>query len=178
MMEKTTIIHHMMRLQATTWACVALLLCPAWQAFSEVPADQSHTLKIPGVADVMIPADSGYITDTRAAATPEGPLIIHIREAHTNYEGQQHLATILEHLVKRYGLQLILVEGGEGDADLSYLRSQGSRAARKELAEEYLKAGQLSGEEYFEIVSDYPMTLWGVDDQTLYDAHVELFLGV
>ncbi len=147
-------------------------------------ASQSATLTANqsfSVPRLVLPRDLGHVSHVlppTSSTAPSSKLLILIQDAHVNYDAQQRLAKILDRLASTYGVRLILVEGGEGDADLSYLRYQGSRAAQKELAEEYLKAGQLSGEEYFEIVSDYPMMLWGVEDQRLYDAHIELFLGV
>ncbi|MBI3020873.1 MAG: hypothetical protein HYY59_02590 [Candidatus Omnitrophica bacterium] len=131
-------------------------------------------------ADVFIPPEIGSIAQVYEAPTadPSAKLLIVIQDTHVNYEAQKHLADILDWLVSRYGIRLILVEGGEGDVSLSHLRSRGSRAVRQQVAEERLRSGFLSGEEYLDIVSDDPLILWGVDDPTLYDAHLKVFLDV
>ena len=128
--------------------------------------------------DIVIPSSVGYVVDTQPGSSSHAtsPIIIHIQEAHANYGAQQHIVTILRQLVEEYGLKLILVEGGQGDVGLSYLRHYGTPAHRNEVAEKYLKAGLISAEEYLDIVSDYPLTLWGVEEQGLYDQNVEVFL--
>lgn len=102
--------------------------------------------------------------------------IVHIQEAHTNYEAQQHLVGILKRLIEQHGLELILVEGGEGDVSLAYLRHYGPPDNRRQVAEKYLKLGIISAEEYLDIASDYPLILWGVERKDLYQEHVKTFL--
>ncbi len=161
------------------WAVV--FFCSVFQislAGSKVEAAQTSQGLL-DASDLAIPEDLGYVVETHrpTPSTSSHPaLVIHIQEAHTNYEGQQHLAGILEHLIKQYGLRLILVEGGQGDVGLSYLRSYGPPETRKQVAGKYLKAGILSGEEYLDMVSDYPLILWGVEQQDLYQQNVEAFL--
>lgn len=129
------------------------------------------------VSDLVIPPELGYITETHPPTTStSGPLVIHIQEAHANPEARRHIAEMLARLVEQEGLRLILVEGGEGDVGLSSLRALGSAEARKETAERYLNLGLLSGEEYLDLVSDRSLTLWGIEDQALYQRHIETFL--
>ncbi|MBI4323546.1 MAG: hypothetical protein HY596_04630 [Candidatus Omnitrophica bacterium] len=130
------------------------------------------------LANLTIPAELGYVVETHPPATPGAPTIIHVQEAHTNPEAQQHLIGILQRLIQEHGLKLILVEGGEGDVSLSYLRSYGPLENRKQVAEKYLKLGILSAEEYLDIASDAPLILWGVEQQDLYDRNVQAFLEV
>lgn len=130
------------------------------------------------VSDIFVPQDLGYVLETHEPANPSGaPIIVQIQEAHVNYEGQKHLADILERLIKEHGLKLILVEGGQGDASLAYLRDYGSAERRKQVAEKYLKAGIMSGEEYLDMTSNYPLILWGVEESGLYRDNVEAFLA-
>lgn len=105
-----------------------------------------------------------------------GRTIIHIQDAHCNYEAQKNMAQILERLINEYGLRLIMVEGGSGDVSLSFLRSRSDKRKREEIAEKYLRKGEISGEEYLNIVSDYDMELYGIEDEELYDANLKSFL--
>ncbi|MBU4343210.1 MAG: hypothetical protein KKG21_04295, partial [Candidatus Omnitrophica bacterium] len=102
-----------------------------------------------------------------------GKLIIHIQDAHANYEGQMNLANILESLINDYELNLILVEGGSTDADFTYLRNRATLEERKEKAGKLLKEGILGGEDYLNIASDYPMSFQGIEDRAVYDANVD-----
>lgn len=130
------------------------------------------------VSDIFMPAEIGYILESHPATsvTPRRPIIVHIQEAHTNYEGQLNMLEMLERLIEHYGLKLILVEGGEGDVSLSYLRSYADKAQRQEVADEFLKVGILSAEEYLDITSNYPLILWGVEKKALYNKNLDAFL--
>ncbi len=123
----------------------------------------------PDPSTITIPAEHGRLTETHASADPQAPLVICIQEAHADYETQKNLRAILLHLIENYGLQLVLVEGGEGDLNLDYFREYGSPPEREQAAEKFLKAGVLSAEEYLDIASDHPLTLWGIEDRRLYE---------
>jgi len=131
------------------------------------------------VNDLKIPAQFGTIKEVFTALnqTPTAErTIIQIQDAHCNYEAQKNLIKILEYLVKENNLKLILVEGGSGDVSLSFLRTYADKKTREEVADSYLKAGKISGEEYLDIVSDSDLELYGVEDEGLYDSNLNTFL--
>jgi len=118
------------------------------------------------------------IQDTTPADTQNanmGKTIIHIQDAHCNYEAQKNMANLLDYLVKENNLKLIMVEGGSGNVNLEFLRNYADKKAREGVADKYLKLGKISGEEYLDIVSDYPLDLYGVEDEALYEAHLDVF---
>ncbi len=156
------------------WRQRSLLVLASVFAFAQLAFSQI----LASSDSIRIPESLGYIIERHpASAASPSPTILHIQEAHTNYEAQKHISEILEHLVQDYGLKLILVEGGSGDVSLAYLRSYGPLENRKQVGEKYLKAGIISAEEYLDIVSDHPLVLWGVEDKALYDRNVETFLS-
>ena len=119
---------------------------------------------------IKIPEQYGIIIESHRGSNNK--LIVHIQDAHANYEGQMNLANILESLIKGYNLNLILVEGGSTESDFTYLRNRASLAERKEKAQKLLKDGVISGEEYLNIASDYPMSFQGIEDRAVYDANI------
>ena len=160
--------------------CAAGVFCLA----TEVAIPQTSTSPVLpnkplSVSEIHIPSTLGYITETHTPVRQTASrILIHIQEAHTNVEAQRHLAQILQHLVEHYGLRLILVEGGKGDVSLSYLRRYSPLERRKRAAEKHLKLGLISGEEYFDLTSDAPILLWGVEDWDLYQEHLNAFLAI
>lgn len=131
--------------------------------------------------EISLSEKLGFVVQTyeSPAITGSGKkVIIHIQDLHVHYEAQKNLANILEKLVNDYKLNLILVEGGWGDVSLSYLRDYGSKEKRLEVAEKYLKSGEISGEEYLDIISDYKLKLQGIENENLYNAHIKAFLEV
>ncbi len=141
------------------------------QAPIQAPKEQ-----IPLTLDTLrIPVQYGSIKETYSAREP---LIIHIQDAHANYEAQKNLAGMLEHLVAIHGLALILVEGGSRNDSLSYMRAYAPLEKRKQVAEEFLKSGKISGENYLDLTTDYPFTVYGVEKPELYDQNMEAFFTV
>ncbi len=129
-------------------------------------------------AEIKIPNQFGSIKEAFEAPSQSSLSqreIIHIQDAHCNYEAQKNMAGLLDYLVKQYNLKLIMVEGGSGDVSLSFLRGYADAKARTEVAEKYLKEGKISGEEYLDIISTSPLELYGVEDKVLYDAHLAAF---
>lgn len=166
--------YHLVGIVSSLFVCWA-----AEGAFAETAAPPAKPVRDPKVSDIVVPSTLGYIVETHDASAPsQAPLIVHIQEAHTNYEGQKNMVSILERLIKEQGLKLILVEGGHGDVGLAYLRAYGFVDNRRQVAEKYLKAGIISGEEYLDIVSEYPLTLWGIEQPELYQKNFETFLDV
>ncbi len=160
-------------------AALTVLFCVSLKvALAHAASQPAEPIRNPQVSDIFVPAELGYILETsEPASATASPLIIHIQEAHTNYEAQRNIIGILERLVQQHGLKLILVEGGSGDVGLAYLRAYGPPENRRDVGEKYLRLGILSAEEYLDIVSDRPLILWGVEDRVLYRQNVDAFLS-
>jgi len=122
-------------------------------------------------SDIFIPDQYGTIIERYKGTN--GKLIVHIQDAHANYEGQRNLASILEVLITDYNLKLILREGRSQNVNLSHLRDYGFPEARERVADEYLKKARITGEEYLELTTDYPITYGDLEEKTLYEAHKE-----
>jgi hypothetical protein len=86
------------------------------------------------------------------------------------------MVKVLEQLIKEKNLRLIMVEGGSGDVSLSFLRDYGDKKKREEVADDYLRRGEISGEEYLDMVSDFDIELFGIEDEALYDENLNNFL--
>lgn len=125
---------------------------------------------------LQIPEQHGRIIDAYEGNSDK--TIIHIQDAHVHYEAQKNLASILESLIRNNQLKLVLVEGGKRRGELSSFRKLASKKAREEVAERYLKKGLLSGDEYLELVSDYPMIRQGIEDPELYKENFRTFMEV
>jgi len=130
------------------------------------------------INNIIIPKDNGEIRNTHQGTN--GKLIVHIQDAHVNYDGQKNLAHILKNLTETYGINLVLVEGGSGNANISFLRHFSTQRKRKKIADSYLKKGKISGEEYLDIVSEpgLKLDIHGIENPALYDANLEQFLKV
>lgn len=155
------------------WIFACLLTPP--EVSAQEPASSNRAFQS---SEFVIPQEWGHVAQIFEASTTHSPSahLIVIQDAHVNYEAQRHLVDILDRLASDYGVRLILVEGGTGDVSLSFLHQRGPKAVRQQVAEERLRTGMLSGEEYLNMVSDHPLLLWGVDDPVLYDTQLKLFI--
>ena len=129
------------------------------------------------IQDLKIPPQAGTIKEVFSNPVNPEKVIIQIQDAHCNYEAQKKLAGILEYLIKQQKIKLVMVEGGSGDVGLSFLRGYSDKKNREAVAEKYLKLGQISGEEYLDIVSDYDFELYGVEDEDLYNSNLDAFMN-
>ena len=127
-------------------------------------------------SSLQVAPASGFVSESFKGRS--GKLIIHIQDAHTNVSGQKNLAAVLEEMIKEYGVDLFFVEGGSGDDSLSFLRTYASPEVRNRVAMRFLERGEISGEEYLDIVSDQPFLLWGVEDPDLYSRSLEIYAKI
>jgi len=129
-----------------------------------------------GIGDIQISETYGRVIDVYEGSSDE--TIIHIQDAHVHYEAQRNLAAILGSLMQKNHLRLVLVEGGDIRGKLSTFRKLASKEAREEVADRYLKKGLLAGDEYLELVSDYPMVRQGIEDPELYEENLRTFIEI
>jgi len=118
-------------------------------------------------ADITIPDQYGTIIERHKGTN--GRLIVHIQDAHANYEGQMNEADILKSLIKDYGLSLILLEGKVSDLNFNYIRARAPLEERVNEADKLLKEGEISGVNYLNITTNYHMSIQGIEDKKLYD---------
>ncbi len=118
---------------------------------------------------LTIPNEHGSITEVSEG---NGPTILLISNILMNYEAQKDVAAILEFLIQKYNLRLVLVEGGSRNNSLAHLRTSATPEKRRQVAEEFLREGKISGENYLDLVSDYNFIVYGVEDPALYNAQV------
>ncbi|MBU1913436.1 MAG: hypothetical protein KKB22_07880 [Candidatus Omnitrophica bacterium] len=136
------------------------------ESIESASSQEKSTSPIP-LDEIIIPNQYGSIIETHEGTN--GKLIIHIQDAHANYEAQKNIAGIVEILILDHNLELILREGGSTNANFSHLRSMASLDARKKAADKLLMDATIAGEDYLEISSDYPMVFQGIEDRALYD---------
>lgn len=125
---------------------------------------------------LIISSSAASVTDAYRGASEK--LVIHIQDAHTNLGAQKNLAKILDEIIQQYGVDLVFVEGGTGNDSLSFLRGYAGSGVRKRVAMRFLEKGEISGEEYLDIVSEMPFTLWGIEDPSLYEKSLVTYARV
>lgn len=127
------------------------------------------------VYKLNVPEDIGQVKE-RYQGTSE-KVIVHIQDAHTSFEAQKNLCSIIETLVSDEGIQRVAVEGAEGLADLKQIREIPNVSTKRDAVESLVKQGIITGSEAAHIVSDKYFNLIGAEDMDLYDLNYDAFVS-
>ena len=133
----------------------------------------------PAIPKIHIPEDYGAILKKWDSGQND-KLIIHIQDAHCNYEAQTNIARILEGLINDYGVDLVCVEGAEGPVDTAPFSRQADRKVREKVVNKYLRRGYLSASEALAITKgeELEFSIYGLEDLGLYLENFQELRGV
>lgn len=105
-------------------------------------------------------------------------LLFNIQDAHASLSAQNSITELLQFLTTEYNLELIAVEGSEGYVNTNILRTFPVDSVKKKIGTELMREGRMSAGEFFSIISEKPIALYGIDDDTLYKKNLEVFRRV
>jgi hypothetical protein len=88
-------------------------------------------------------------------------------------ENQHRAAVEAVELMRREGIELVLVSGASGDMSLSYFHRRIGDEKRKKTASEALHRSLLTTAEYLDLIADKPISMRGVEDTDLYARSLE-----
>ncbi len=109
---------------------------------------------------------------TDASLFDSKKLVINIQDLHCNPEVQRNISAVLSVLDKKFGLKNVYVEGGYGDVSTSWLCDIRDRSAKKQIIENLLEKGILTGSEAYSVLSDRPSLLKGLEDEKIHKANI------
>lgn len=148
-----------------------------------LPSTQATAQKVLFSPDqIKIPENFGSVKESWSSMlnTSENPqpLVIHIQDAHCNYEAQSNVGQILNNLMKEYPdqVKLVAVEGSVGNIDTSPFAEFSDKEIKKEVADYFMKKGKITGPEFLSITGDYQFNIYGIENKELYDRNYKAFL--
>lgn len=167
---------------AQTTANVSDVLSAGKDAFgltspSKVTSIDSEKLTGLNPYSITIPQAWGNIEEV-FQGLPDKPLVVHIQDAHSNYEAQVSIKNILGHLHKEYGMNVVHVEGASTKLDPSVFKNSYIKEANVKVADYMMREGMLSGAEAFAVEAETPVELYGIEDRLLYMENVRTFRSV
>jgi|GEM_PF-1478960 len=121
---------------------------------------------------LAIPSEIGTIIDRSSEGRQ---LIVHIQDAHANYEAQQNIKKILETLHRDYGFKLIALEGAVSPLKKSLYRLFPFQNVNRAIADTLARRGEISGAELFYFEAPKETVVEGADSREEYQASVKLF---
>ena len=123
----------------------------------------------PSFLSLDIPAELASIDELYEATGQADPkFILHIQDAHANYEAQTKIKQLLAYLKKTYAINTVFVEGASGKLDADYIRLFQDDANNLKLGEVLAKQGELSGTELYLLQAGNDFEALGIEDPSLY----------
>jgi len=122
---------------------------------------------------IVIPREFGLVKSKYEGK--DRRIVVHIQDAHCNYEAQTNIAKIVENLVKNYNLSIVSVEGADGYIDTTWFKAFPDEEVRKEVATYFMKKGEITGPEFLSITTDYPIKLYGAETRAYYIENLNAF---
>lgn len=121
----------------------------------------------------VLPEYLGRVVDSYNGNS--GKIVIHIQDAHCNYTAQHTIAQIIGYAADRYGLNIVNLEGGAGNYNLSAFTSIDDTGVRDKVSDYFVKKGMINAGEYFAINYPEKAALWGVEDTQLYIDNLNVY---
>ncbi|MDO8536520.1 MAG: radical SAM protein [Candidatus Omnitrophota bacterium] len=126
------------------------------------------------INNLSVPLRFGEIRE--ASKGTNGKTIIHIQDAHCNYAAQISIEAIIKHLTGTYtDIDLVSMEGGTGDYDLSIFDDIKDAKIRGKVADYFVGEGRVSGPELFAINNTGRVKLFGIEDEKLYIDNLNVY---
>jgi len=126
------------------------------------------------ISSIYIPDNIGKMTE--AYEVPNAArLVVHIQDLHCNPEAAFNMASILEILIKNYGLNLVCSEGADGVVDTSSVSGFPDSETREKVAKLFVNSGELTGEEYISITKYPKLPIWGIENKEIYFENIAEF---
>jgi hypothetical protein len=115
----------------------------------------------------------GTVREIHLSKKTDSPLVIHIQDVHGYVDAQKNIAGMIDGLAKYRGVNLIGMEAAEGAFALEDLRRFPDRDIKERVTNWAIKKDLIGGAEKSGIMSEKPLTLWGVENTPLYQANVQ-----
>ncbi len=125
------------------------------------------------VSAIQIPEDIGVVKTSYRGVGDR--LVVHIQDAHCNYEAQTNIYKIIKNLAENNNVRLLAVEGSVGFIDVTPFSSFPDQKIKEEVADFFMKKGRITGPEYYAITSEKDMELFGIEDKDKYAKNLDAF---
>jgi len=134
-------------------------------------------LKI-SVPPIEIPGDLAHVEKMEGRFEETKPSLIYIQDAHSNYDAQQSIKSLLKYLHEEEGIDLVLMEGAASELDINGLRFFEKDRLNKDVLDRLAKKGHLTGLELYLLEAGENYKAVGVEDANLYANNLKAFRRV
>lgn len=129
---------------------------------------------------IVIPEELGTVQERfLSRSLKPAPLVVHIQDAHANFEAQRNIQALIEHLHKTYGFSLVLLEGGVEKLDPTLLQVFKNPKYNAEMIDLLVKKGEMSGPQSYLVSQAYEnensIDSFGLESKEAYVNDLEQF---
>ncbi len=119
---------------------------------------------------LAIPGKFGAVTKSHQG---QDKLIVYIQDLHCHEEVQTNIAGIIDYLGRKYGLEMVGVEGAGSKIDVSKLSGFPQPKVKAEVGKYFMQQGKITGPEYYAAMGKHKIHLEGIETQKYYQANQE-----
>ncbi len=123
--------------------------------------------------DFVLPYSYGQITSSHFASTDR--VIINIQDLHCHPKVQKNISNIIGLFDKQYGVKKIYLEGAYGEVDTKWLKQATETTGKKQLIDDMIENGRLTGAEYYSITSGKTNIIEGLESKQEYLDNLQRF---
>jgi hypothetical protein len=108
-------------------------------------------------------------------APGERRVLIHVQDLHDVEEAQRNIASLLDQMAGSVGGTdglLVGLEGAVGPFRTADFRALAAPSVIRRVSDRFLRAGLISGPEYFSLTTERSFRLWGTEDPAAYEANI------
>ena len=165
-----------------TWGLLTVFIYTVTSSVYAMPGIGIEVMpksETPAFLSIDIPSDLAQVEEIYEAPPQVDPrLILHIQNAHGNYEAQVKIKKLLRHLYSTYGFRLFFVEGAVQKLNPDYLRIFPDNNHNVDVADYLAREGKLTGAEYYLVDAPEDVSAVGIEQAELYRANYEVFKEV
>jgi hypothetical protein len=124
-----------------------------------------------------IPEDVGRIANHHIVEDSAYKILL-IQDAHCNYDAQMNIAKILKRIYRKFDSNTVFIEGASGRLLTKGLTQIANKEILKQVMNDFVRSGRLSGMEYYAVAEDNTASIFGVEDPELYLENKKAFLDI
>lgn len=164
----------MMKMKKLTYILILLYITSSMWIACDTANAQEIKHPLDSMKGFMVSENHGTIRDSYFAGNNHG-IIIHIQDLHCNYDAQMSIYHILDELIDKYGLNLVTIEGVEGELDTTPYSNYPDEEIIEKVAKYYIKLGELNGAALAHIMRKSGFIFWGADDRDMHLDNIEAY---
>jgi len=147
-------------------------------ASGTLSASNSNVAKNDLRSDIGIAVPSDLAQTEKLSVDGKKDLIVNIQDCHASLSAQYSIVKILKELYKKYDLRVVAIEGASGYIDTSVLKTFPDENVKEKTASYLMKEGKISSGEFFSVMADGDIALYGVENNALYNENLRAFRDI